>query len=84
VNAGDSLGSGVRTEGTRGHAAEQVATSGHWVVGRSGGHRLVVPYVCACGEEHVAIAKGAVQELDRRAPCGLDVHLALRSKRGRR
>jgi hypothetical protein len=71
-------------DSTRKRVAERVATTGHWVVGRSGRHRLVVPYLCACGEEHVAIAKGSVRELDRRAPCGLDVHLALRSTDGGR
>ncbi len=44
---------------------------------RVGRHRLAVPYLCPCGEEHVAIAKGSVGQLNRRTPCGLDVLLAL-------
>ncbi len=40
---------------------EQVATTGHWVVARPEPHQLVVPHLCACGQEHVAIAKRSLQ-----------------------
>jgi hypothetical protein len=82
--SGDSLGGGVTTKGTARRSLGLVATAGHWVVGRSGRYRLVVAYLCACGEKHLALAAGHVTVLERRAPCGLEVRLELRGKGDRR
>ncbi len=56
---------------------EPVASTGHCLVARPESRRLVVPHLCAWGQEHVAIAKRSLLELERRTPCGLDVRLAL-------